>query len=426
MKRLILPLLLVAVVFLGAAGCGSYVPVASGDNFAYLYGKGAAAIRLQARIYQPDDARAVIYFKLRTADLLYKGTGGGGPYHARVVMSYEAYPAPDSKELLDSASTFVKDQSMVADEDKELIGSMPLKTVGNTPFILRITAHDLNRDAQSTVMLRVDRGASGSAQEFLPLGANGLPIFDDHVRPGTTLKVEAERHAGALLHVGHYPPVQKLPAPVFANVPPPALDNPPDSTFTVRVQPDGTFNFTTGADGFYHFRADTASVVGFTLFVPTESYPTVSTAQDMVSPLRYITSLKEWDALSTSPTPRKDVERFWTDAAGSRDRARDAIAGYYGRVESANRHFSSYTEGWKTDRGLVHIIFGTPSTIRKDARGETWVYGDETNLMSLVFNFVRRDEPFSGNDLVLQRDPQLKSAWYRNVESWRNGRILQN
>ena len=44
--------------------------------------------------------------------------------------------------------------------------------------------------------------------------------------------------------------------------------------------------------------------------------------------------------------------------------------------------------------------------------------------MSLVFTFVRREEPFSNNDLVLRRDPQLKSAWYRNVESWRNGRIL--
>ena len=27
---------------------------------------------------------------------------------------------------------------------------------------------------------------------------------------------------------------------------------------------------------------------------------------------------------------------------------------------------------------------------------------------------------------VLQRDPSMKGAWYRNVESWRNGRIMQN
>lgn len=426
MRRSILQLLLPLLVTAGAPGCGSYVPVAAGDNFAYLYGKGAAAVRLQARVYQPDAGHAVIYFKLRTADLLYKGSGGGGPYHARVVMSYEAYPAPGSRNLLDSASTFVKDQSMLPNEDKELIGSMQLKNAGDAPFVLRITARDLNRDAESTVMLSVDRRLSGGGQEFLPLGAKGLPLFDDHPPPGTVLSVESDNHAGALLHVGHYPPVTKLPAPVFAESAPPALDAAPDSSFTIRVQPDGRFNFTVGANGFYHFRADTSSMEGYTVFVPTEAYPGVSTAQDMVAPLRYITSSKEWEAMATASDPRKEVERFWTDAAGSRDRAREAIAGYYGRVESANRHFTSYTEGWKTDRGLVHIIFGTPTTIRKNANSETWVYGDETNLMSLVFNFVRRTEPFSDNDLVLQRDPRLKSAWYRNVESWRNGRILQN
>lgn len=426
MRRALLHSLSGALLLGALCGCGGYVPVAAGDNFAYLYGKGAAAIRLEARIYQPDPGNAVIYFKLRTADLLYKGSGGGGPYHARVVMSYEAYPAPGSKQLLDSASTFVKDQALVADADKELIGSMNLKTLGDGPFILRITAHDLNRDAQSTVMLRVDRGASGSAREFLPLGTNSLPVFDDRVRPGTVLKVRTESHAGALLHVSHYRPIDQLPAPVFAEVAPPRLDMPPDSTFTIRVLPDGTFTFTAGTGGFYHFRADTATLAGYTLFVPTECYPGISTAEDMVAPLRYITSQKEWEALSGSADPRKEVERFWSDAAGSRDRAREAIAAYYGRVESANRHFSSYTEGWKTDRGLAHIIFGTPSTIRKDERGETWTYGDESNLMSLVLRFVRRSDPFSDNDLVLQRDPQLKSAWYRNVESWRNGRILQN
>ena len=145
-----------------------------------------------------------------------------------------------------------------------------------------------------------------------------------------------------------------------------------------------------------------------------------------MAPLRYRSRLKEWDTFTTTKQPRKAVERFWTEAAGGRDRARDAIAGYYGRVENANRHFSSSTAGWRTDRGLVSIILGTPTTIRKTDTGETWTYGDESNIMSLNFTFVKRDDPYSDNDMVLRRDPQLKSAWYRNVESWRNGRIMQN
>lgn len=423
-RRTLLPLA-AAVLAIGLAGCSSYTPVAVADNFAYLYGKGAAAMRLQARVYHPTAERSVVYFKLRTQDLLYKGSGAGGPFRAQVLVSYEAFPSLDSKQLLDSASTFVKDLSNAPGEDKELIGSMEMKRNDHRSFVIRVTARDLNRDAQSTVMVAVMKGPGGR-QDFLPLAPNSVPLFDDQLPPNTPMRITAEQHAGHVLYGAHYPAVSKLPAPVFADVPPPPLDQVPDSTFTLTVPADGTFRLTTGRSGFYHFRPDTASTTGYTVFVPTDSYPLVRTSKDMVAPLRYITSLQEWDRIMAAGDRRKEVERFWSDAAGERARAREAISAYYGRVESANRHFSSYVEGWKTDRGLVHIIFGTPNTIRKSERGETWIYGDETNLMSLTFTFVKRDEPYSDNDLVLQRDPRFKSAWYRNVESWRNGRILQN
>ncbi len=130
--------------------------------------------------------------------------------------------------------------------------------------------------------------------------------------------------------------------------------------------------------------------------------------------------------MAAAPDLRKAVERFWMDASGDRERAREAIRIYYGRVENANRHFTAQVEGWRTDRGLVHIIFGTPTSIYKSDTGETWIYGEENNLMSLTFTFNKRKGPFSDNDLVLDRDPMLKGAWYRNVESWRNGRVYQN
>ena len=47
-------------------------------------------------------------------------------------------------------------------------------------------------------------------------------------------------------------------------------------------------------------------------------------------------------------------------------------------------------------------------------------------MMSLSFTFTKRQGPYSDNDMTLDRDPAFKGAWYRNVESWRNGRIVQN
>lgn len=422
-SRILLPT--AAACCLLSSGCVSYVPVAGGDNFAYLYGKGAAAVRLQARVYHSSDTRSVIWFKLRTQDLLYKSGGGGGPFRAKVLLKYEAYPTIGSTQLLDSASTFVKDTSDDPTEDKELVGSMDMKRNEQKSFVLKVTARDLNRDTESTVFIPVERSVPGHRQGFLPLTEQGVPLFDDHVPAGTTVRVLCEQYAGRMLYAEHLELPARLPAPVFTT----GNERPAvrvDSTYDVMVDVDGSFLFTADSSGFDHFRIDTASTAGFTLFTFNNTYPTVRTAPDMVPPMRYITSLQEWDRIISSGDQRRELEKFWADAAGSRDRAREAIDAYYSRVESANRHFTGWTEGWKSDRGLVHIIFGTPNTIRKSAEAEVWTYGEETNLMSLTFIFEKREGPYSDNDLVLRRDPTFKTAWYRNVESWRNGRVFQN
>ncbi len=407
------------------SGCVSYVPVAGGDNFAYIYGKGAAAVRLQARVYHQSEARSTIWFKLRTRDLLYKNSGDAGPFRAKVLLTYEAYPAIGSNQLLDSASTYVKDTSEDPTEDKELIGSLDMKRNDQRAFVLKITARDLNRDTESTVFIPVDRDMPGHRQGFLPLNERGVPLFDDHVPAGTHVRVLCEQHVGRTLLAEHLQPPGKLPMPVFTT----GSERPAmklDSAWSVTVGADGSFEYTADSAGFTHFRIDTASTTGFTLFTFANTYPTVRTSPDMVPPMRYITSLQEWDRITGATDQRREVEKFWTDAAGSRDRAREAIDAYYSRVESANRHFTGWAEGWKTDRGLVHIIFGTPNTIRKTGEAEVWTYGEETNLMSLSFVFEKRPGPYSDNDLVLRRDPNFKTAWYRNVESWRNGRVFQN
>lgn len=415
----------VAALALLAGGCSTYVPVAGGDNFAYLYGKGAAAVRLSARVYHSSPDRSTIYFKLNTADLLYRNAGGSGPFRAQVLLRYEAFPAIGSDQLLDSASTWVKDSSTDPTEEKDLIGSMDMKRNERRSFVLKVTARDLNREAESVVFIPVERDIPGDRQDFLPT-SRGIPLFTDQVPPGMDLRVRCDRHAGRTLFVQHFLAPAKLPPPVFVTADQGMPQVQLDSSFTISVDPDGTFALKPPGKGFLHIRVDTTSREGFTVFSLNECHPFVDRPEDLVPPLRYLTSLQEWDRITGAADKRAEVERFWTDAAGSRDRAREAIATFYTRVENANRHFTSWVEGWRSDRGLVSIIFGAPGSIRKTATSEVWTYGEETNMTSLTFFFEKRPGAFSDNDLVLRRDPLFKSAWYRNVESWRNGRILQN
>lgn len=71
----------------------------------------------------------------------------------------------------------------------------------------------------------------------------------------------------------------------------------------------------------------------------------------MLPPLRYITSMQEWGSHQPRHEQAYGGREVWLDAAGDRERARDAIRAYYGRVESANRNFTSHVEGWRTDCG---------------------------------------------------------------------------
>ena len=409
------------------AGCGSTSPIASRNDFTGVYGSPSGELHLLARVHHSAPDQSAILFKLRTNELLYKSATGGAPYQARVRITYEAYADWDSNALLDSASTLVGDRSDNPEEVKDLIGTMEMRRNDRRSFILKVTARDLNREIEDVMTIAVDRDGPGTRQNFLPMSATtGRPLFDDHFAAGTPLRIRCEQYAGRKLDVTYYHEADKLPSPVFTFGTTPTPLPQPDSSFTVTVDSTGAFDFTTLREGFCHFRPDTASLNGYTVFTLGDTYPDVHSAKAMLPPLRYITSMQEFDAMTTATEQRKAIERFWLDAAGDRDRARDAIRAYYKRVENANRHFTSSVEGWKTDRGLVHIIFGTPNTVHKSAQSETWIYGEETNLMSLSFTFTKREGPFTGNDLVLERDPVYKAAWYRNVESWRNGRTYQN
>ena len=89
----------------------------------------------------------------------------------------------------------------------------------------------------------------------------------------------------------------------------------------------------------------------------------------------------------------------------------------------ANTYFTSYTEGWKTDRGLIYIIFGLPVTIYKAENIERWIYGTSQSNKTLVFNFMRQENPFTANDYVLSREEMYKISWTQAVDTWRNGRV---
>jgi GWxTD domain-containing protein len=248
-----------------------------------------------------------------------------------------------------------------------------------------------------------------------------LPIFNN-VTHEKNIWLAHPKLSSNKLWVRYYNRRFDVPAPPFSDNKLVKFSYKPDSLYSVQINDSGYVNLSLKDKGFYHFQKDTAKQDGFTLFIYKGNYPEVTVVDQLTEPLRYLTSTIEFSNIVESDDIKKAVDYFWLDKCGSKERARETIKQYYGRVEKANKLYTSFVEGWKTDRGMIAIIFGEPHSISKSLDSETWFYNNERAYSYITFNFIKVKNPFSDNDYILTRDPGFKPQWYRAVESWRQGR----
>ncbi len=216
-------------------------------------------------------------------------------------------------------------------------------------------------------------------------------------------------------HANHHPPAW----PPFVAPPSPQLPFVADTIFSIRFTAGKSPLLQFDKAGIYHLQTDSASRRGFTLFVRDYAHPWIEFADQMIPPLRYITTAKEYESLLGADDPRRAAERFWVEVSGNELRATRLIREYYRRVEKANYLFSSYVDGWKTDRGMIYIMYGPPSLVERTARTEIWTYGESRHMLSLSFVFVKMQNPFTDNDYMLERSQTYKTGWHQRVNSWR-------
>lgn len=205
--------------------------------------------------------------------------------------------------------------------------------------------------------------------------------------------------------------------PVFSErqgpVPPGLI---PDSIFTVSPGEALTFS----KKGLYLVQRDTASNQGFAFRVEND-YPKLATISSLAGPLIYITTRQEYQRVVQAREEKRVFDRTILGITGDAERARLLIRNYFKRVELANRYFTSYKEGWKTDRGMVFIIYGVPDRVFRFTDREVWEYKNALN--ELTFNFTRSSTVFDPEYYVLIRDSNWTENWYQMIDLWRNARF---
>jgi len=115
-----------------------------------------------------------------------------------------------------------------------------------------------------------------------------------------------------------------------------------------------------------------------------------------IEQLVYIASPEELETIKNSTDTMektKNFVEFWKKKdANPKDENNPAFEEYYRRVTYSNENFSNYTEGWRSDRGMVLIILGLPNNIDRhpfeyDSKPyEVWQYYDLNKSLVFVDN----------------------------------------
>lgn len=196
--------------------------------------------------------------------------------------------------------------------------------------------------------------------------------------------------------------------------------------FKYALPENGTYRFeveTTDEDGERIYRARDFSVM-------SENYPNVSNTRELAEPLIYLMDRRDHERMmkiQDSDSLKAAVDRFWLTNVSSMNEARSVISLFYERVEEANKQFTNFKEGWKTDLGMIYILFGPPWYVDRYLNTMQWSYSYDRTDPRYNFTFERpnlRNEFFPFDNYLLERNQGYFNVQYRQIQLWLSGGIL--
>lgn len=378
-------------------------------------------LEVHAVAYHLNDSVTTTYLQIVNENLIYKRPDTTLAFYAELRVSYRLRPDAGSKRVLDSASYVLYDRAVEKVENRNILSKFNLRALRGSSYYLEIQILDLNKKTRYTHGINIYKQNHYSEQNFLIL-LDGAVAFRNNFLMGDEVTVKFANPAINQVTVDCFFKEFGPALPPFSLKEPDPLKYRPDSVFVMPLAIN-QFVLRMPSSGFYHVKADPGSFEGLTLFTYDKTFPGVSNADEMINCTRYIMSRQEFDECKAASEKKAAIDKFWLTIGGSNERARELLKRYYGRVKEANKYFSSYVQGWKSDRGMMYIVLGPPASSYRSGDEEIWIYGSEGSPSAQRYVFKKTDSPFSDNEYLLQRSQFYKEYWYTAVDYWRQGHV---
>jgi len=389
--------------------CGSSNHLSEFD-LSETYESDAHQYKLSTSFHSINDSISELWINVNPIDFLYTKTASN-KHLARYSIKYKVFTGYDEKLPIDSASIHYSLKGDINSNQKS--HRIKIYAPLGKDYIVKIILQDENRKFKVSKIktLRKKYTSSRSYYKIEGLNNNNFTQYQT-----TDFKISKHSKEQQYLKIMRFESkITSAPKPHAVNYTY-KLSKFPDSTWFVVS--DSNLTLPRLKNHYYHFVTDTNNNDGFSVFCNQKEFPKISSIEHCSNALGYLLEKSEYAELLRTKTPRKEFEKKWITLAGNRERARKLIAEYYKEVSIANQLFTCNQPGWSTDRGMIYIVFGPPRIVYRYDNSETWIYGEENNLLSEQFQFNKINTDIADNIFQLDRNINYKVSYNRMVNTW--------
>lgn len=427
-------LLVSAVVFTaGLSSCRTAQQAVDSKDLSYLYNPSKNPINPRYSIVTKSEESAEFSIKFFSTDLFFSEANPRGVPMAIMLVTVKLYNVTAGTALAD---TSVLNLSIVKETGKqEYVYSTSLDIEQGSKYIAEVKILDKLRLTVIQAFVPFNTMSDLNKYSFLAVGHfEKNQLFNPVLRENEYVNLVYTRGPADSLYIAYYKPFTPVPDPPSMLLPEKALDYDPDTIIVLPYSPVQPIMFP--KEGIYLCSVNKNILDGYTFLNLGSEYPSMTSPQTMIDPLSYLATPDELDRLRVAEKQKVALDEFWIKLGGNVDKARELIRIYYTRVLYANYYFTSYKEGWRTERGMIYIMYGPPDKVYKSAEGESWGYRKPVVRSSwggrfsvsddyIFFNFRKKDSVFSDNDYFLSRSETLVTRWDQAVASWRRGMVYR-
>jgi len=422
MYRILIFIAFISTVFVGCFPTQSrlYTPTSNSNN----YTPSEYKLHPQFKVFHLSENKTRIFIKLFTQELKYNKSTSENIDIANLKISYLVTPSFLDKKLLDSAT--IKVNLKKAAGQTSIIVKIDLNGIAYKDHVVKLYIIDKGNTKKSTNYIRINRNIEDNSQFWLSRKkSNEKPIFKDYFNNKDTFIIQHTNTQLNKVFVKYYKVNFDVPSPPFYTLGDAGQDVTTDSSYVIN-KVDNKIIFNASKSGIYRILTDSTAKKGLTKIFFDNDYPGFNKSEQLAGPLQYLLSTDEYKKLMESSNLKLTLDNIWLKFAKNPEKARQLIKIWYNRAIFSNFYFTSFKEGWKTDRGMVYMVFGAPKSVKYSDNFEQWTYTEGKSYKPVYFIFVKDRYSISDNDYTLKRSITYRNFWYKAVNTWRTGQAYHS